>query len=99
MSTTTVRTHHTPTVATAAAATLALAAVLAVGAVVTERITSDTSPSAPARVLPVDVPAPVEWQFGSPDALERRLTGGADTRITDPRLYGSPDATERILGR
>lgn len=99
MSTTTVHTHHLPTIAGAGIAALGLAAVLAAGAVVADRLMSDSSSGVPAQVKPADVPAAVEWRIGSPDALERSLTRSQDAYRGDPRYYGSPDAAERITGR
>lgn len=99
MSIATVHTHHPPTLRTAAFATLGIAAALVVGAVLTEGSLFDASSGVPARVLPADVPATVEWKIGSPDALERSFTGRDDVYRADPRGYGSPDAAERILGR
>lgn len=98
MSIATVRTHHTPSVRTSALAALTVAAALAAGSVLTDALSTNRSPGAPAR-LPADVPAAPEWRIGSPDALERSLAGRNDTYAGDPRAYGSPDAAERILGR
>lgn len=98
MSVATVRTHHTPTVTTAALAALTVAAALAMGAVLTDALSSNQSSGAPAPV-PADVPAAPEWRIGSPDALERSLADRNDAYAGDPRAYGSPDAAERILGR